>query len=239
MTPYTLIISFLSREREITTIEKSEGEGLQNSDQASNAIRGRNVGYNEETRTTDCGERDENARWEKRSAVIPAILYDGIHQRRRRVNVEQPVSTRLASSHTQIWADTIHLSHRRRQSEQMLHHFTKALATRAWRQHEQQWLTSSGNGRGRCWKPPSMLSPAVLNLCRGRHSIACEGLHVVSTIPLPSGWRCRWWVQDDLVETGVDDQANGDDLGRYIFESAGGLWVFGLQCLFCTRTIWC
>ena len=66
-------------------------------------------------------------------------------------------------------------------------HFTKALATRAWRRHEQQWLTSSGNGRGRCWKPPSMLSPAVLNFCRGRHSIACEGLHVVSTIPLPSG----------------------------------------------------
>ena len=43
-------------------------------------------------------------------------------------------------------------------------YFTKSLATRAWRQHEQQWLTSSGNGRGRCWKPPSMLSPAVLNL---------------------------------------------------------------------------
>ena len=66
-------------------------------------------------------------------------------------------------------------------------HFTKSLATRAWRRHEQQWLTSSGNGRGRCWKPPSMLSPAVLSLCRGRHSIACEGLHVVSIIPLPSG----------------------------------------------------
>ena len=68
-----------------------------------------------------------------------------------------------------------------------LTHFTKALATKAWRRHEQQWLTSSGNGRGRCWKPPSMLSLAVLNICRGRHSIACEGLHVVSTIPLPSG----------------------------------------------------
>ena len=118
-------------------------------------------------------------------------------------------------------------------------HFTKSLATRAWRRHEQQWLTSSGNGRGRCWKPPSMLSPAVLNLCRGRHSIACEGLYVVSTIPLSSGWRCRWRVQDDLVETGVDDQASGGDLGRYIFESAGGLWVFERQCLFCTRTIWC
>ena len=63
---------------------------------------------------------------------------------------------------------------------------TKALATRAWRRHEQQWLTSSGNCRGRCWKPPSMLSPTVLNLCGGRHSIAGEGLHVVSTIPLPS-----------------------------------------------------
>ena len=69
----------------------------------------------------------------------------------------------------------------------LTHSLTKSLATRASRRHEQQWLTSSGNGRGRCWKPPSMLSPAVLSLCRGRHSIACEGLHVVSTIPLPSG----------------------------------------------------
>ena len=34
---------------------ETEGEGLQNSDQASNAIRGRNVGYNEETRKTDLG----------------------------------------------------------------------------------------------------------------------------------------------------------------------------------------
>ena len=33
-----------------------------------------------------------------------------------------------------------------------------------------------------------MLSPAVLDICRGRHSIACEGLHGVSTIPPPSGW---------------------------------------------------
>ena len=32
---------------------ETEGEGLQNSDQASNAIWGRNVGYNEETRKTD------------------------------------------------------------------------------------------------------------------------------------------------------------------------------------------
>ena len=31
---------------------ETEGEGIQNSDQASNAIRGRNVGYNEETRKT-------------------------------------------------------------------------------------------------------------------------------------------------------------------------------------------
>ena len=31
----------------------TEGESIQNSDQASNAIRGRNVGYNEETRKTD------------------------------------------------------------------------------------------------------------------------------------------------------------------------------------------
>ena len=31
-------------------------------------------------------------------------------------------------------------------------HFTKTLATR----HEQRWLTSSGYGRGRCWKPPPM-----------------------------------------------------------------------------------
>ena len=32
---------------------ETEGESIQNSDQASNAIRGRNVGYNEETRQTD------------------------------------------------------------------------------------------------------------------------------------------------------------------------------------------
>ena len=31
---------------------ETEGESIQNSDQASNAIRGRNVGYNEETRKT-------------------------------------------------------------------------------------------------------------------------------------------------------------------------------------------
>ena len=30
-----------------------EGKSIQNSDQASNAIRGRNLGYNEETRETD------------------------------------------------------------------------------------------------------------------------------------------------------------------------------------------
>ena len=34
---------------------------------------------------------------------------------------------------------------------------------------------------------------------------------MVSTIPLPSGRRCRWRVQDDLVETGIDDQASGGD----------------------------
>ena len=34
---------------------------------------------------------------------------------------------------------------------------------------------------------------------------------------------CRWRVQDDLVETGVDGQTSGGDLGRYLFESAGGL----------------
>ena len=32
---------------------ETEGEGIQHSDQASNAIWGRNVGYNEETRQTD------------------------------------------------------------------------------------------------------------------------------------------------------------------------------------------
>ena len=32
---------------------ETEGEGIQNSDQASNALWGRNVGYNEETRKTD------------------------------------------------------------------------------------------------------------------------------------------------------------------------------------------
>ena len=32
---------------------ETEGEGIQNSDQASNAIWGRNVGYNKETRKTD------------------------------------------------------------------------------------------------------------------------------------------------------------------------------------------
>ena len=32
---------------------ETEGEGIQNSDQASNAIWGRNVGYNEDTRKTD------------------------------------------------------------------------------------------------------------------------------------------------------------------------------------------
>ena len=41
--------------------------------------------------------------------------------------------------------------------------------------------------------------------------------------PLPSGLKCRWRVQDDLVETGVDGQTSGCDLGRYIFESADGL----------------
>ena len=32
---------------------ETEGEGIQNSDQASHAIWGRNVSYNEETRKTD------------------------------------------------------------------------------------------------------------------------------------------------------------------------------------------
>ena len=32
---------------------ETEGEGTQNNDQASNAIWGRNVGYNEDTRTPD------------------------------------------------------------------------------------------------------------------------------------------------------------------------------------------
>ena len=41
------------------------------------------------------------------------------------------------------------------------HSLTKALATRAQRRHEQQWLTSSGYGRWRCWKLLPVLSPAV------------------------------------------------------------------------------
>ena len=35
-------------------------------------------------------------------------------------------------------------------------------------------------GRGRCWKPPSMLSPAVLGLCRGRHTETKVIIHSVS-----------------------------------------------------------
>ena len=46
---------------------ETEGEGLQNSNQASNAMCGRNVGYNEETRKTDWGERDENDTMDVRS----------------------------------------------------------------------------------------------------------------------------------------------------------------------------
>ena len=57
------------------------------------------------------------------------------------------------------------------------HSLTKALATRAQRRHEQQWLTSSGNGRGRCWKPPSMLSPAVFR------SLPSTPLHRVRGAP--------------------------------------------------------
>ena len=34
-------------------VSETVGEGIQNSDQASNAIGGRNMGYNEETRKTD------------------------------------------------------------------------------------------------------------------------------------------------------------------------------------------
>ena len=46
---------------------ETEGEGIENSDQTSNAIWGRNVGYNRETRKTDWGERDENATMDVRS----------------------------------------------------------------------------------------------------------------------------------------------------------------------------
>ena len=46
---------------------ETEGESIQNSDQASNAIRGRNVGFNEETRKTDWGDRDEDATMDVRS----------------------------------------------------------------------------------------------------------------------------------------------------------------------------
>ena len=46
---------------------ETEGEGIQNSDQASNAIWGRNGGYNEETRKTDGGDRDEDATMDVRS----------------------------------------------------------------------------------------------------------------------------------------------------------------------------
>ena len=38
----------------------TNGEGIHNSDQASNAIWGRNVGYNEETRKTDLCDRDDD-----------------------------------------------------------------------------------------------------------------------------------------------------------------------------------
>ena len=36
----------------------TEGESIQNCDQASNAIRGRKVDYNEEARKTDLADRD-------------------------------------------------------------------------------------------------------------------------------------------------------------------------------------
>ena len=46
---------------------ETEWECIQNSDQASNAIWDRNVGDNEETRTTDWGDRDEDAAMDVRS----------------------------------------------------------------------------------------------------------------------------------------------------------------------------
>ena len=46
---------------------KLEGEGLQNSDQTSDATRSRNVGYNEETGKTDRVEQDEDATMDVRS----------------------------------------------------------------------------------------------------------------------------------------------------------------------------
>ena len=49
---------FVGEEMQRSTVRQkdaseNEGEGIENSDQASNAIWGRNVGYNEETRKTD------------------------------------------------------------------------------------------------------------------------------------------------------------------------------------------
>ena len=46
---------------------ETAGEGIQDSDQASNAIWDRNVGYNEETRKTNWGDRDEDATMDVRS----------------------------------------------------------------------------------------------------------------------------------------------------------------------------
>ena len=48
-------------------VSETEGEGIQNSDQASNAIWGRNVGYSEETIQTYWGDRDEDATMDVRS----------------------------------------------------------------------------------------------------------------------------------------------------------------------------
>ena len=52
---------------EYCATEGCQWESIQNSDQASNAIGGRSVGYNEETIQTDCGDRDGDAATDVRS----------------------------------------------------------------------------------------------------------------------------------------------------------------------------
>ena len=49
-------------------VSGTEGEGLQDRDQASNPMWGRNAGYNEETRKTD-RQQDENATMDVRSVT--------------------------------------------------------------------------------------------------------------------------------------------------------------------------
>ena len=100
------------------------------------------------------------------------------------------------------------------------------------------------------WPPAGAVDGDVCKFCQSSPQlfeifaedvapIACEGLHGVLTIPQSSGWRCRCRGQDDWAETGVDGQTSGGDLGQYNVESVVVLLVIELQCLFCSRTIWC